>query len=129
MDSASNILPHWSPDGESLVFHSNRTGESRLWQVPAEGGEAAPLSQGPGRISRWSPDGHYVYCTGAGERAGSLRALSIGDGSERPVVNLISKRGNLGTRSFATDGRQLFFIWEEEFSDLWVMDVATDASR
>ncbi len=129
MDRAMDHFSHWSPDGESLVFHSNRTGNSRLWQVPAGGGEAELLSQGPGMIPRWSPDGHYVYFTGLEERAGSLWALSIDDGSERPVTNLVGRRGNLGADSFATDGRQLFFIWEEDLSDLWVMEVATDGSR
>jgi len=32
-------------------------------------------------------------------------------------------RGNLGCMSLATDGKYLYFTWEEDFGDIWVMDV------
>jgi hypothetical protein len=32
-------------------------------------------------------------------------------------------RGNLGRMSLATDGKYVYFTWEEDFGDIWVMDV------
>jgi len=32
-------------------------------------------------------------------------------------------RGSLGSEALATDGRYLYFAWEEDIGDIWVMDV------
>ena len=36
------------------------------------------------------------------------------------------KRGNPGVYALATDGQYLYFTWEEDLGDIWVMDVVTD---
>src|SRR5438067_9822154 len=36
--------PRWSPDGTHLAFLSNRSGDTRVWLLPAFGGEAEPLT-------------------------------------------------------------------------------------
>ncbi len=45
-------------------------------------------------------------------------------GEERQVTALVGKRrGHIGTEAFATDGRYLYFTWEDDLGDIWVMDV------
>jgi hypothetical protein len=44
----------------------------------------------------------------------------IGEGV---LTDLEGRRGHLGTQGLATDGRYLYFRWEEELGDIWVMDV------
>src|SRR5262245_35091934 len=34
----------WSPDGKSILFESNRSGESQLWVIDTGGGEARQLT-------------------------------------------------------------------------------------
>ncbi len=43
---AHNTDPGWTPDGRWIVYASRRNGPMSLWQVPAAGGESAPLGRG-----------------------------------------------------------------------------------
>ncbi|MFQ5789000.1 MAG: hypothetical protein ACE5JI_00835 [Acidobacteriota bacterium] len=114
--------PFWSPDGESLVFESN----GFLWKVPSAGGEVERLTDGPGDFPRWSRDGRHIFFTGVRERSRNLWALSLEDKSERPLTNLVGKRGSLGRQGLATDGQYVYFRWGEDLGDIWVMDVVQE---
>ena len=94
-----------------------------MWRVPASGGEPELLTERPGQTPRWSPDGRLIYFVDVAEGK-NLWAVSVEDGGERPMTDLASRPGNLGPIALATDGEQLFFAWEENLGDLWVMDVA-----
>jgi serine/threonine protein kinase len=62
-DYGFDILPLWSPDGEQIIFGSNRTGRYGLYQRAASGrGEVqALLPSGDNQIATdWSRDGRYV---------------------------------------------------------------------
>lgn len=57
--------PKWSPDGKTLAFLSARSGDSQVYLLPLEGGEAHPvtrLSTGAD-IVKWSPDGKIILFT------------------------------------------------------------------
>ncbi len=116
--AADESIVDWSPDAKWLVFIS----ESRLFRIPAAGGEREQLGE---RLlgsfgAQLSPDGTVLYYLG---RDDNLWALSLEDGSEYPMTDLAGQRGTLGW-SVATDGHYFYFTWSEETGDLWVMDVA-----
>ena len=48
------------------------------------------------------------------------------DESERPMTDLAGRHGELGGYALATDGHYLYFAWEEDLGDIWVMDVVQD---
>ena len=61
--SAENSDPDWSPDGKSLLFTSNRSGNQDIWVVSSSGGEPRQLTNWPTneRNGEWMADGSAVY--------------------------------------------------------------------
>ncbi len=118
--------PQWSPDGRWLTFVSIRSGEGRLWRMPAQGGPAEMLGGGPVYSHRWSPDGKHIYLAGSSDRAGSIWEMAADGTHERPVTDLRGRRGYVEPLSLATDGTYLYFTWCEDLSDIWVMDVVRE---
>jgi len=65
--SGRDSAPVWSPDGKMLAFLSSRAGESQVYVLPMDGGEAhawTHLSTGAD-IVKWSPDGKTIAFTSA----------------------------------------------------------------
>ncbi len=54
--------PRWSPDGKRILFESNRSGDSQLWLIDVDGGEARQLTKISSEASDavWSPDGNMI---------------------------------------------------------------------
>ncbi len=69
----SDTSPQWSPDGRLLAFLSNRgepveggkEAKSRLYLLRTDGGDAEPLTSGPGEVAsfKWSRDGSMIAYT------------------------------------------------------------------
>ncbi|MBS0010784.1 MAG: PD40 domain-containing protein [Bacteroidales bacterium] len=59
--------PHFSPDGKWIAFTSNRSGNSAVYIVPSEGGDASRLTWHPSRTNArgWTPDGKRVLFASA----------------------------------------------------------------
>jgi TolB protein len=59
---AYDSWPSWSPDGQFLVFSSNRAGSLGLHLIRSDGTYISLLDTGPGEAfdPSWSPDGRYV---------------------------------------------------------------------
>ncbi len=56
----------WSPDGRSIAYISDRTGETEIWLQPAEGGEPRQLTKDNDTYIRnlqWSPDSRHILYT------------------------------------------------------------------
>jgi dipeptidyl aminopeptidase/acylaminoacyl peptidase len=65
--SGHDSSPVWSPDGKMLAFLSSRAGDSQVYVLPMDGGEAhawTHLSTGAD-IVKWSPDGKTIVFTSA----------------------------------------------------------------
>ena len=54
--------PHWSPDGKTLAFLSNRSGKSQIHLIDLAGGEARQISHSKTSVAAfsWSPDGRQI---------------------------------------------------------------------
>ncbi|MBC8185609.1 PD40 domain-containing protein [candidate division KSB1 bacterium] len=123
---ANDIIPQWSPDGRWITFNSDRTGDYRIWKIPAAGGHGEPLTDVMGTITsrhRWSPDGKKIYFTAIRNNARNVWEFSILSKTERQLTNFNDKTGVIRHTALTTDGKYIYFVWEENFSDLWVMDV------
>ncbi|HEY2546879.1 MAG TPA: hypothetical protein VGI46_12500, partial [Candidatus Acidoferrum sp.] len=63
--SGHDSSPVWSPDGKSIAFLSSRSGDSQVYILSMEGGEAKPLTHVStgADIVKWSPDGKTIAFT------------------------------------------------------------------
>ena len=115
-DGASiDTAPRFSPDGEQLLFLSDRGGSVQPWVVPAVGGEAAQVASLPlgVRSAQWSPDGKRILAIAF---SGEDRFV-VGD-AVRPVarqIDDITYRSGSGFR--------------DQFASAWLVDIATDQSK
>ena len=63
--SEHDSSPVWSPDGKTIAFLSSRSGDSQIYLLSMDGGEAKPLthfSTGADNL-KWSPDGKTIAFT------------------------------------------------------------------
>jgi serine/threonine protein kinase len=89
-DSATDASPIWSPDGQRVVFRSNRGGLHDLFQKAANGAGQHTLllrSQNAKYPTDWMPDGRGVIYHAAQRDTGSDIWLVTADGSRTtPLV-------------------------------------------
>ena len=108
----------WSPVDDRIAFSSGGT----LWIAHAFGATPpVPVAKGFSWELRWAPDGKTLFS--AVTRGGARVVVSIADDGthERRLTNFSGRRGSIG--NLATDGTYLYFTWDEDIGDLWVMDV------
>lgn len=111
----------WSPDGMWLL---SRSSDGRLWRTRASNGEAEPIfssSQQP-RTPRWSPDGKGIFYIACCDGGSDLWFVSLAAGREYPLTELRGRPGVVGVWSLASDGEYVYFTWEEDLSNIWLMD-------
>ena len=81
--------PRWSPSGNEIAFLADDDGlDNDLFVVHANGSGLRQLTETPNRIEfwpSWSPDGSEILFT-TSPGAQRLRAISVADGTERPVA-------------------------------------------
>jgi dipeptidyl aminopeptidase/acylaminoacyl peptidase len=81
---AVDVVPSWSHDGASIYFSSDRTGIFQVWRMPAEGGDAVPVTTSGGFAAFETTDGQLYFSRY--EKPG-LWAVPVGGGPERPVLD------------------------------------------
>lgn len=77
----------WSPDGQTLAFVGERSGNFDIYTIPVTGGEEKRLTTAPGLDDGpdYSPDGKYIYFNS--ERTGKMQIWRMrADGAEQEQV-------------------------------------------
>lgn len=113
----------WSADGQSILYPSSRAGQAQVWRVPAAGGEPSPVTP-PGAASPVLSEDRKTLSYSRTDAAGRVRLFQCpaSGGPERLVAELDPRSGKFLWLA-ASDDRFLHFIWQQTFSDVWVMDV------
>ena len=102
--------PKYSPDGNSILFLSDRSGGNNAWIIDRKKEDTLQLTKGNTfkmQSADWSPDGNYVVVS-KGTRNFKLHLYHKEGGKG---TQLISKPENLKTSepSFSADGRHIWF--------------------
>lgn len=113
-----DYLPGWSQDGQWINFLSARNGEWQYWRVPRTGGDPELLSNDEYPTGIKSLDGQKIYY----HKGHNIWVKSINTGVDVQLTNLTGKYGGIESIR-AIDDKYIYFIWQEDISDIWVMDV------
>ncbi len=99
----------WSPDGKTLAFVGERSGNFDIYTVPFTGGEETRLTTAPGLDDgpEYSPDGKYIYFNS--ERTGHMQIWRMhSDGSAQEQVTFDDS--NDWFPHFSPDGKWMVFL-------------------
>ncbi len=107
---AYDVQPRFSPDGERIVFVSDRSGAENLWLMAADGSDTVQVTKEKTTdfISpEWTPDGKYIVVS-KGRRNLKLWLYHVDGGSG---VALITEPDDLHTvgAAFGNDERYVWF--------------------
>lgn len=101
------VDPAWSPQGDKLVYASDRDGSLDLWTVDLASGRKERLTDAPGAEMRpsWSPDGsRIVYVDAHGSYTEDVHILDLATKQDR----LLKQAGTSpGYPAFTPDGKSL----------------------
>lgn len=104
--------PRLAPDGETVAYVRHGydvmkdRGTTRIWLVAADGGAHRPLTDGPGRSPRWSPDGDRIAFLAGTDEGVEVYMHWLQDNRTARITRLPEEPGNL---VWSPDGGQLAF--------------------
>ncbi len=133
----SDSRPRWSPDGRTLAFLSNRDGETQIYLIPVDGGEARALTEGKTGISSfdWAPDGkRLAFETTAPKTEEEEKkekdkddAIVVGKPEARTLFQVIDVASKAVTTLVKGTWRISEYVWTPDGASLIV--AATDDPR
>jgi tricorn protease len=126
-DGVRERFPRWSPNGQTIAYVGDATGEKEIYTRPQLGGEATQLTNAKLPISsiEWSPDGkRLMVLTEANE-------MYLLDTATKALTKVFKARFGIGGYDFSGDGRYLAYIDQEAntFGAVHVFDTTTNRSR
>jgi len=115
-------FPVWSPDGKTIAYISDATGEFELYTVPQMGGTPTQITTGGRHMFtnlEWSPDGKYI--------------TTMNMDTEVHLIELATKkvtrltRGMQNAYDWSPDSAWIAYLeaGDNLFSAIWLYEVAT----
>ncbi len=109
---AFDAQPRFSPDGETIVFVSDRSGGDNVWTMRLDFTDTTQVTQGNTSLylsPEWLPDGEHIVVSRAGGLGGAakLQIYSASRGTPMPVIRTPPSFKTVGA-AVTPDGR---YIW------------------
>ncbi len=111
----------WSPDGSTIAFLSDRSGEEEIWLAAQDGSKPPEQITSGGKVMRyspqWAPDGKRIAFS---DKDGGLYVLTVAD---RNIIEVArSRRGAVRDFAWSPRGNHLAFSMGNPsgFSSLYV---------
>ena len=120
--------PLWSPDGQRILFISNRNGQEGVWAVSYLGGspvllKAIDLPQGAG-LKKWSKDGRTIYY----EANGNLYTFNLEDAQTTLVTSPV--RLNSYNYTISPNEEMIAYVTiENEKEKIWIQSLSGGEPR
>ena len=80
--------PRWSPDGKTIAFDSNVSGNWDIWVIPREGGRPKRLTTNPANdaMPSWSRDSQWIYFVSTRSEGGNVWKIRLDGTSETQIT-------------------------------------------
>jgi len=124
----------FSPDGTSILFHSNRSGQNRVYELSLEGGEPRPLIHDLSSDGCWIAPDELVFTRSRlpwwrqrarGVGAGELFRFVRGSARPQAVTSFV---GVDLWPSYDAQGDYVYYASEESFArNIWRLNLGTGA--
>lgn len=122
----NHTSPEWAPDGQSIIFTADRTGNAdldpnneQIFEVDVESGELTQITEGRGPRSNpsISPDGQHIAYTGYDDEFLGYQLTELyvidRDGTDRRTISS-NLEVDVSDLTWAEDSESLFFRFDEE---------------
>ncbi|MBV9211762.1 MAG: PD40 domain-containing protein [Acidobacteria bacterium] len=124
------LAPAWSPDGRTVSYLSDRTGEYEIYVRPSDGTGVERRVTTDGDIWRypaiWSPDSTMLAYSDKKKR---LRFVNVQTG--RTVDADTSKHNDITNYTWSPDSRWIAYSkqGDNQFSEIWVYSIASGKAQ
>jgi Tol biopolymer transport system component len=117
---AFDAQPRFSPDGETIVFVSDRSGGENVWTLRLDFTDTTQITQGNGNLylsPEWMPDGEHIVVSRASGLGGAakLQMYHVNRRSPVPVIRTPASFKTVGA-AVSPEGR---YIWYAGRSGDW----------
>ncbi|MFQ3676511.1 MAG: PDZ domain-containing protein [Fimbriimonadaceae bacterium] len=118
--------PEWSPDGKTIAYVGDATGNFEVYLQPQMGGEATQLTSAGLPITgiRWSPDSKLVALT---TEAGELHLVDV---ESKKLTKVYRARFGIGGLDFSPDSKWLAYVDQATngFGQVFLYEIASGKS-
>ncbi|MFW6079257.1 MAG: hypothetical protein ACODAE_06535, partial [Gemmatimonadota bacterium] len=118
---AFDAEPRFSPDGERILFVSDRSGTQNLWTISVDGTDTTQITTGGShryQSPEWTPDGDYVIASRVAGLLGGAHKLWMFHVDGGGGIQLVEEPENLKTvdAAFGADPR---YLWLAQRTGDW----------
>ena len=114
-DQHRDRVPMWSPDGNEVLFYSNRTGKYEIWTIKKDGSGLTQITDRPKEGMNWAfydPAGRRIWAWASSGAVGvytfSMSGKTPQAGEQMPTLTV--EGGQLRPHGITRDGKRLVGI-------------------